>query len=101
MKLQVMKTGALVVGMAVLTYIFFPVNAKPGKGQALPGQTISAASHRTKSKTNTVRNDTQASQNKADRKTVKEARIEPDLTLRRESRSRRHSGPPSKMYGGL
>jgi len=101
MKLQVMKTGALVIGMAVLTYIFFPVNARPGKIPAHSGQAISAASHRTKPETKTARNDKQASQNKADRKTVKEARIEPDLTLRRESRSRRHSGPPSKMYGGL
>lgn len=103
MQLHYLKIGAVVIGVAVLTYIFFPGNATQNNATAQSRLVRTASAHRNKSvHTGHAKLDRHKSMRKKSRtKRVTEARIEPDKTLRKEGLHRKHSGPPSKMYGGL
>lgn len=103
MYMHMVKISAIVIGVVVLAYFFIPGNAKPGKTQAKSAQATPVASHQAKSGNTTVSRSSQTKthKNKVAKKYQKEARIEPDMSLRKETQVRRRSGPPSKMYGGL
>jgi hypothetical protein len=105
MDLNHLKIGVVVIGAALLTYVFFPVTAKPGKAISQSGKTSVTAVRRDQSKlaqTRTVKPAKHKSHvRKSKTRHVAEARIEPDTTLRKEGIHHRRSGPPSKMYGGL
>jgi len=105
MKLHYLKISVLVIGLAVMTYVFFPVSGKQDTAQRHSGPLAATPSQRDKSKTtrNQISKQTKHTRlvKKSGKKHVTEARIEPDTTLRKEGIHRRYSGPPSKMYGGL
>ncbi len=105
MTMHNLKIAVVVIGLAVLTYVFFPVSAKQGQALTHSGQATAAASHRDKSRTVQNQSSKQTKRTRLSKKSGKkhmtETRIEPDMILRKEDIPRRHSGPPSKMYGGL
>jgi len=105
MNIQQMKIGVAVIGVALLTYVFFPMSAKPDKRISQPEGPILNATRQEKTKVTQTHVANVAKQKQKTEKTktrhTVEARIEPDMRLRKESEHRRHSGPPSKMYGGL
>ena len=100
MKLHYIKIGASVLAVALVTYVFFPVNARhmtptsTQAGAASARKTTHAASARTKP--------THKQSNHHSTALAKDSgqQIEPDKTLRKQQSPNR-SGPPSKMYGGL
>lgn len=96
--------------MAILTYVFFPVSARHDKTLTQSSRSKSTVAHTNSSVS-------VASQRKATHVMAKNKKkttgssssslakantrsIEPNTTLRM-SQTRSHSGPPSKMYGGL
>ena len=109
MPFQYIRIGLTVVAVAVVTYIFFP-GVKHGNvagtaghrhdiarsAAATPKSTMTAqATHaNSKSALKTARQPTKSSS----AQTI--GRIEPDTRLR-EKQASAHSGPPSKMYGGM
>lgn len=105
MNMYYVKTGIMVIGLALLTYIFFPVSTKQGNVLTQSGQPTATRNHRDQSSTARPSSTRQTMPGKlakkSGKKRVTEARIEPDTTLRKEGDRRRRSGPPSKMYGGL
>jgi hypothetical protein len=97
MNLKYLKLGTAVLGIAVLTYIFFPTAAQQGQRVAQSrGQEKAKTVYANKAKP--VKHKTVTA--KSTSKRITQARIEPETTLRKSTRHS-HSGPPSKMYGGL
>ncbi|MBI1422508.1 MAG: hypothetical protein GC149_03505 [Gammaproteobacteria bacterium] len=92
MNIRYIKTGALVIGLGMVSYIFFPVNGQADKQVTRSTNSVQTNSTRP-AKVTSRKSDTP-------RRHVTEARIEPDTALRKSAPKRR-SGPPSKMYGGL
>lgn len=103
MYMHMVKISAIVIGVVALAYILIPGNAKPGKTQAKSEQLTAVVSHAAKPGNASVSRSSQPKTHKSRvvKKEQKEARIEPDTTLRKETQARRRNGPPSKMYGGL
>ena len=107
MNLHYIKTGAAVIVMAILTYVFFPVSAERTATKKPTSRTAQASTQQT-NKVNATRT-ASGKQKQIKKKSIhksaalakqSEQKIEPDKTLRKEQTSSR-SGPPSKMYGGI
>lgn len=114
MNLHYIKIGMAAIVVAMVTYIFFPVSAKPNKSLSRPAQTSAATAQKSASESannnvKSARTETakqKHSKKKSSHKSESLAKasgqqIAPETTLRKTETARRRSGPPSKMYGGL
>lgn len=107
MKGHYLRIGLAVIVTALVTYVFFPVNAEHTTSLQSSVRTSTAAVSGAKSVKSA---NTDSAKHKQTRKTSNhnstelaksgEPKIEPDKTLRKEQSPTR-SGPPSKMYGGM